>query len=165
MAPGDPRSWRRQVEAWVHGELRAWFEDARTTDLARAQAWRAVRDGRPPMSGPPAGGGGTVPHFMVLAAAGADPVVGRAVLRHMHLVDPPAALDAVRPRVADMLAGGWLPGRPAPRPDGGAPPGAATGPRPAPERPAGPPPGAPVAPPRRRLVEVLASVEADAVPS
>jgi 2-polyprenyl-6-methoxyphenol hydroxylase-like FAD-dependent oxidoreductase len=177
-APGDPRAWRAQVEAWVHGELRAWFDDARKTDLARAQVWRAVRDGRPPTSGPAAGGNGTVPHLLVLAAAGADPVVGRAVLRHMHLVDPPAALDAVRPRVADMLAGGWLPGRPAPGPgsrrDGAvavapaAAPGA-TGPRPAgepaAERPAGPPPGAPVAPPRRRLVEVLASAAADAVPS
>jgi hypothetical protein len=88
----------------------------------------------------------------------------------MHLVDPPAALDAVRPRVADMLAGGWLPGRPAPapghRPDGSAAPGAAPAPAgPAGGRPAGPPPAAPVAPPRRRLVEVLASVGADAVPS
>ncbi|MGY1696152.1 FAD-dependent oxidoreductase [Geodermatophilus sp. SYSU D00814] len=176
-APDDARAWRAQVDAWVDGELRAWFDDARMTDVARAQAWRNVRDGRPPMTGPPAGAGpdraAPVPHFLVLAAAGADPVVARAVLRHFHLVDPPAALDAVRPRVAEMLAQGWLPGRPPPqagRPRDSAVTADDGGPfRPGPprqspdERPAGgPPPGAPVGPPRRRLVEALAAWAPDA---
>ncbi|MGY1608095.1 FAD-dependent oxidoreductase [Geodermatophilus sp. SYSU D00700] len=169
-APDDAGAWRSEVDSWVDGELRAWFDDARMTDVARAQAWRNVRDGRPPMTGPPAGQQ-PVPHLLVLAAAGADPVVGRAVLRHMHMVDPPAALTAVRPRVAEMLAQGWLPGRPAPRAEhrrdspvtagdsgvlgSGLPREAAI------ERPAGPPPGAPVGPPRRLLVEALAAVPPD----
>jgi hypothetical protein len=75
--------------------------------------WRAVRDGRSPtLAGAP---DGTLPTLLVLAAAGADPLVGRAVLRHMHMADPPAALEAVHPRVAELLATGcWAPGRPAP---------------------------------------------------
>ena len=137
-APDDARAWRTGVEAWVHGELRAWFEDARAIDRARAAVWRAVRDGRSPT---PAGApDGTLPTLLVLAAAGADPLVGRAVLRHMHMADPPAALEAVHPRVAELLATGWAPGRPAP----GVP---------------GPTAGF-AAPPRSRLVEQLTAVAA-----
>ncbi len=164
-APGDARSWRAQVDAWVHGELRAWFDDGRMADVARARVWRDVRDGRPPATIAPtrSGRAASVPHLFVLAAAGADPVVGRAVLRHMHLVDPPSALDAVRPRVADLLARGWLPGHPPPgtgQPSGhlGAHPhretiAAADEPVP----PSGPPPRAPLAPRRRWLLDALAS--------
>lgn len=100
--------------------------------------WRAVRDGRSPtLAGAP---DGTLPTLLVLAAAGADPLVGRAVLRHMHMADPPAALEAVHPRVAELLATGWAPGRPAP----GVP---------------GPTAGF-AAPPRSRLVEQLTAVAA-----
>jgi hypothetical protein len=100
--------------------------------------WRAVRDGRSPtLAGAP---DGTLPTLLVLAAAGADPLVGRAVLRHMHMADPPAALEAVHPRVAELLATGWAPGRPAP----GVP---------------GPTAGF-AAPPRSRLVEELTAVAA-----
>ncbi|WP_138758168.1 NAD(P)/FAD-dependent oxidoreductase [Modestobacter altitudinis] len=147
-APEDARSWRGQLDAWERGELRAWFDDARCTDQARAAMWRTVRDGRLPTGVPPTARGGPaeVPHLMVLAAAGADRTVARAVLRHMHLVDPPAALESVHPRVADLLAQGWLPGRPVP--------GAAS---PGPERTPGGAPGAPAAPPRHELVEELRS--------
>ncbi|MGY1735659.1 FAD-dependent oxidoreductase [Geodermatophilus sp. SYSU D00684] len=136
-APGDARSWRAQVDAWVQGELREWFDDGCRTDLARARMWRAARDGAGWGAGPPsgpAGDGAPLPGWLVFAAAGADPEVGRAVLRHAQLVDPPAALAAVHPRVAGLLARGWRPGRPAP--------GAG-----------GPPP----APPRAVLVEALAA--------
>jgi 2-polyprenyl-6-methoxyphenol hydroxylase-like FAD-dependent oxidoreductase len=148
-APGDARSWRDRLHSWERGELRAWFDDARRTDAARAAMWRHVRNGRPRL-GPPAAGSaapaGEVPHLMVLAAAGADRTVGRAVVRHMHLVDPPSALAAVHPRVADLLAGGWLPGRPVPGSPAAAPGGAPGG-----------APGAPAAPPRRELLEGLRS--------
>ncbi|WP_100498572.1 hypothetical protein [Geodermatophilus chilensis] len=98
---------------------------------------RAVRDGRSPS--PPAAPGGTLPTLLVLAAAGADPVVGRAVPRHMHVAAPPTALEAVHPRVAELLAAGRAPGRPAP---GGSVPGPTEG---------------FAAPPRSRLVEQLTS--------
>ncbi|PWW24299.1 flavin-dependent dehydrogenase [Geodermatophilus normandii] len=141
-APGDARSWRAQVDAWVLGELHAWFEDGCRTDAARAAAWRAARDGRSWTGGPPAAvAGAPLPGWLVMAAAGADPVVGRAVLRHAHLVDPPSALSAVHPRVAAMLAEGWRPGRPLA--DGPGQPG----------RPAGPP----QAPPREALLAALAA--------
>lgn len=159
-APGDARAWRAQLDPWERGELRDWLDDARRTDASRAAMWRAVRDGRPRTAPPgppgvgtaprgPTEGGGPppgreVPHLMVLAAAGADRTVGRAVLRHMHLVDPPAALEAVRPRVADLLARGWLPGRPVP---GEAAPGPGAAPN-----------AGPAAPPRRELVEELRSL-------
>ena len=137
-APDDARAWRTGVQAWEQGELRAWFEDARAIDRARAAVWRAVRDGRSPaLEGGP---DGRLPTLLVLAAAGVDPLVGRAVLRHMHMADPPAALEAVHPRVAELLAAGWAPGRPAP----GVP---------------GPTAGF-VAPPRSRLVEQLTAVAA-----
>jgi 2-polyprenyl-6-methoxyphenol hydroxylase-like FAD-dependent oxidoreductase len=139
-APEDARSWRDRLHSWERGELRAWFDDARRTDAARASMWRHVRNGRPPLAPPAVGGGapaGEVPHLMVLAAAGADRTVARAVVRHMHLVDPPSALAAVHPRVAELLARGWRPGRPAPS---GGPSGA---------------PGAPAAPPRSELLEGL----------
>jgi len=145
-APADARSWRAEMDAWSRGELRAWFDDARRTDEARAAMWRAVRDGGGPAVGRPPGGP-EVPHLLVLAAAGADRTVGRAVLRHMHLVDPPEALAAVRPRVADLLAAGWLPGRPVPGAAGSAAPGMPSG-----------APGAPAAPPRRELVELLSGL-------
>jgi hypothetical protein len=80
-------------------------------------------------------------------------VVGRAVLRHVHLVDAPAALDEVWPRVAALLARGWRPGRPPPPPSpedvaAGERAGGAVGP----ERPSGPPPAAPS---RAELLEAL----------
>ncbi|MGY1794406.1 FAD-dependent oxidoreductase [Geodermatophilus sp. SYSU D00525] len=140
-APGDARSWRARVDAWVLGELREWFDDGCRADLARARTWRAARDGAGwgsgwgagPPSGP-AGDGAPLPGRLVFAAAGADPEVGRAVLRHAQLVDPPAALAAVQPRVAGLLARGWRPGHPSPGDD-----------------------GPPAAPPRSVLVEALAA--------
>jgi hypothetical protein len=51
--------------------------------------------------------------FMILAASGADPAVGRTVFRHMHLADPPHLIDEAQPRVRDLLAAGWRPSRPA----------------------------------------------------
>ncbi|GAB3308531.1 FAD-dependent oxidoreductase [Geodermatophilus aquaeductus] len=140
-APGDARSWRAQVDDWVRGELHDWFEDGCRTDAARAAAWRAARDGAGWGGGPPAFGPGTpLPGWLVMAAAGADPVVGRAVLRHAHLVDPPSALTAVHPRVAAMLAEGWRPGRP-----------------PADQAGEGRPAGPPQAPPRQVLLAALAA--------
>ncbi|WP_283398148.1 NAD(P)/FAD-dependent oxidoreductase [Modestobacter marinus] len=152
-APADPRAWRAASDDWEQGELRAWFDDARLADRARAAMWRNVRDGRPPLAPPDAaprdgataGGhaeaGREVPHLMVLAAAGVDRTVGRAVLRHMHMVDPPAALASVRPRVADLLTRGWLPGRPVPG-----------------QEVPGPADGVPAAPPHRELVDELGSL-------
>jgi flavin-dependent dehydrogenase len=110
--PADPAGWRARDDAWVGGELRSWFDDARTIDRGRVAAWRRAVDGERaiPASGeaPDAG----LPPFMVLAAAGADPEVGRIVFRHMHLADPPALLRSAEPRVAALLASGWRPSRP-----------------------------------------------------
>ena len=58
------------------------------------------------------GGDGPLPMFMILAASGADPAVGRAVFRHMHLADPPHLIDEAQPRVRGLLAAGWRPSRP-----------------------------------------------------
>ncbi|WP_322767914.1 NAD(P)/FAD-dependent oxidoreductase [Frankia sp. Cr1] len=115
--PADPELWRERVDAWVHDELRSWFDDARSLDRSRSVVWRAAVNETvsdipaiPAMSPPsPA----AMPRFMVLAAAAADPVVARAVFRHMHLVDAPEDLRAVEPRVAELLASGWRPTRPA----------------------------------------------------
>ncbi|WP_445548420.1 MULTISPECIES: NAD(P)/FAD-dependent oxidoreductase [unclassified Frankia] len=110
--PGDPAAWRDRVDAWVRGELRSWFDDAQQLDRARAAAWRAAVDGGTPaipsMSPPsPA----SLPRFVLLAAAGVDPTVATAALRHMQLTDPPEALDAVEPRVTGLIAQGWRPSR------------------------------------------------------
>ncbi|WP_131767483.1 tryptophan 7-halogenase [Candidatus Protofrankia californiensis] len=111
--PSDPAAWRDRVDAWVRDELWSWFDDARLLDRARSAAWGAVMEGGlpsiPSMSPPSPV---SVPRFVVLAAAGADPVVAAAALRHMQMVDPPDALDAVEPRVANLIARGWRPSRP-----------------------------------------------------
>ncbi len=113
--PADPGLWRERVDAWVHDELWSWFDDARSLDRSRTEVWQAAMDDTvpavaviPQMSPPsPA----AMPRFTVLAAAAADPVVARAVFRHMHLVDAPEDLRAVEPRVAELLAAGWRPKR------------------------------------------------------
>ncbi|SDQ65532.1 FAD-dependent oxidoreductase [Quadrisphaera sp. DSM 44207] len=109
--PGDARSWREATDAWERGELREWFEDGCELDRSRTAVWRAGIAGRPAgpallASVPP----GQLPRLAVLAAAGADPVIARTVLRHMHMVDAPQALLTAAPRVQDLLARGWRPG-------------------------------------------------------
>jgi 2-polyprenyl-6-methoxyphenol hydroxylase-like FAD-dependent oxidoreductase len=115
--PADPAAWRERVDAWVAGELRVWFDECRAIDTARAAAWREVMAGGaarpvPPGAGPRPAGTGSLPRFMFLAAAGADPDVGLAVFRHMHLADPPELLDELAPRVLELFGAGWRPSRP-----------------------------------------------------
>lgn len=107
--PVDPAAWRGRVDAWVAGELRVWFDECRAIDTARAAAWREVMAGGAARPAPP--GAGPLPRFMILAAAGADPDIGRAVFRHMHLADPPDLLDEVIPRVRELFGAGWRPSR------------------------------------------------------
>ncbi|WP_239379948.1 FAD-dependent oxidoreductase [Frankia sp. CIT1] len=118
--PADPELWRDRVDAWVHGELWSWFDDARSLDRSRTVLWRAAMAetdpaaataGAIPAMSPPSPA--AVPRLMVLAAAGVDPVVARAVFRHMHLAAAPEELNAVQPRVSELLAAGWRPRRPA----------------------------------------------------
>lgn len=115
--PAEPCAWRRANRAWVEGELRNWFDDGVALDAMRAMIWRSVAEGASPEQrrSRPKG----LPRLFILAAAGADPLVAQAVMRHMHLVGSPDDLDAVAPRVQELLASGWFPGMPAP---GAAPP-------------------------------------------
>jgi hypothetical protein len=110
--PGEPAQWRGANQAWVHGELRSWFDDGVALDAMRAAIWSSVAAGASPEArlSRPAG----LPRLFVLAAAGADSDVAQAVMRHMHLVGAPADLDAVAPRVQELLTQGWRPGMPSP---------------------------------------------------
>lgn len=137
--PTDPAAWRSANRAWVHSELRSWYDDGVALDETRATIWRAIIEGtpfRPPSGGP-------LPRLFILAAAGADPVIGQAVMRHMHLIGAPDDLMAVTPLVGALLAQGWRPGR--------VTPGSV------------PPPALFVAPPRGQLLQALDL--ADAAPS
>lgn len=142
--PDDPEAWRAAVDAWQREELWPWFEVALEMDRARAGRWRAGLAGAP-AGGPPGGGpggppgggpggpgGGPLPRYLFMAAGSADPEIGRAVQRHMNMVDPPQALMEQSPRLAALLASGWRPG-------------------------AG---QAPLAPPRARIVEVVRAAAA-----
>ncbi|WP_432565001.1 NAD(P)/FAD-dependent oxidoreductase [Kineococcus sp. SYSU DK003] len=134
-SPGDPQSWRAQHDAWRDGELRGWFDDTCTLDRERSAVWRAALHHAPV----PASPAGTVTRSDVLAAAGRDPVIGRAVGQHMNLLSAPESIEALVPRVLRLRTA----------PPVGAPAGPPTGHR---------PPVVPPAPPRDALLEaVLAS--------
>src|SRR5512135_2401556 len=107
LDPTDPSVWRTVVDGWVEDELWSWFDDARRLDRARAAAWQeAVAGGRPtaPAASLPDPGPGPLPRELLLAAAGEDLTISLAVIRYMHMVDRPAQLTALEPRVSDLLA-------------------------------------------------------------
>ncbi len=133
----DPAAWRSHVRTWQSDELWPWFDVALEMDRSRAGRWKgslagAPAGGPPPgaggppqgaggppqgAGGPPAGGpggpppGAPLPRFMFMAAGPADPVIAVAVQRHMNMVDGPEVLSEHMPRLRDLLASGWHPGK------------------------------------------------------
>jgi 2-polyprenyl-6-methoxyphenol hydroxylase-like FAD-dependent oxidoreductase len=100
--PGDPASATYAFDAWCTGAVRPWFEDHVECDAARTARW----------AGAPIDPEARQPTDLLAEAAAADPSLMATVGPYFAMAALPASLDAVRPRVRELLRGGWRPAEP-----------------------------------------------------
>lgn len=92
------------LHAWGEAHLRPWVADHVAMDAATRRRWSgADLDLTVPR----------LPSDLIMAAAGADPVIGAVIGPYAAMTAGPDCLDAVEPRARAVYASGW---RPAPDP-------------------------------------------------
>jgi 2-polyprenyl-6-methoxyphenol hydroxylase-like FAD-dependent oxidoreductase len=102
--PHDLAAATVAFDEWCTDNIEPWYDDhvAWDADLARRWAGGDVDVNRP------------LPSDLIVAATAADPSLFPLVGPYLGMRALPASLDAVRPRVHEIYAGGWRP----PVPDG-----------------------------------------------
>jgi flavin-dependent dehydrogenase len=95
----DPGALGEAFDAWCAERMRPWVEDHVRTDGFAQRMW-AGED--VDLSGP-------LPTPMILAAAQADPQIGRDIGPYLSMDAGPASLAAVEPRARAVYASGWRP--------------------------------------------------------
>ncbi len=93
----SPRSAVEEIEAW----LRPWYDDVVLQDRARTTLWRAAVAGEP--LGPILAGLPPNP-FMLLDAAGHDPVLADAAGRYISMLTTTMDTPELRERVGGLMA-------------------------------------------------------------
>lgn len=92
------------LDAWGEQHLRPWYRDHVRWDRTLLERFEG-RDIDPRER---------IPSDVICAAAGADPSLAPYVGMYLGMVAGPDVLDAVEPRVRELLAEGWRPRTPGP---------------------------------------------------
>lgn len=100
--PGDVESATRALDAWCDAAVRPWFDDHVECDAARTARW----------AGAPIDPAARQASDLLSEAAAADPSLMAVVGPYGAMMTLPASLDAIRPRVRELLEGGWRPAEP-----------------------------------------------------
>ena len=100
--PGDAESATRALDVWCTDAVRPWFSDHVECDAARTARW----------AGAPIDPAARQPTDLLTEAAMADPSLMPVIGPYLGMAALPASLDAIRPRVRELLDGGWRPAEP-----------------------------------------------------
>ncbi len=98
-ATSDTDAATVDFDNWCRTHVRPWFLDHVHCDGDRLRRWSGgdVDVDRP------------LPSDLVVAAAGADPTLGREVMAYERMAALPASLDGLQDRARAVYAGGWRP--------------------------------------------------------
>ena len=95
----DPVAVGERLDAWGEQQMRPWVEDHVRMDDAMVRRWHG-EEVDPEQS---------LPSDLVLAAAEADPAIGRQTFPYVAMLDGPGSLAAAERRAREIYRRGWRP--------------------------------------------------------